>query len=854
MRQISLLDLPDEVIIYIIECLPEEVINRLKDVPELRLNILRVLYKEVTIIPPNIYGDGIYMMFHSESNMSIRTPGSEQIDIKEFITSINDNTVEIIKKATFTDPSHLFMVYEKYPEVLKNIKIIVDFDSFRWDREMDKNLIDFKRLAELPYEIIGLHSVNEAYSKLELYDSEDDDSENDLENDSENNSEDFDIELVSDEEIQIISGREMEEYPDSDLDIDMHEYQEEDNDIEDSADASDFNADSDIELETNSLDELEDELNGSNDGPITDWVENEIIFNNVSTILTQVNFVMQFSGFSHLTSLLIKHLYGPVLKVIPKGVVDLKIDEFCFIGARDGTSFPEGLKSLAILKLTRVQGFSADPVDISYLENLETFKCEYSREFVLPKNLQSLEASDSINLRQIISECPSIKSIKCFDLYDKDCVNEEVSLPNDLEVLEIMGDYIKYMTKYQLEPFKTSHVINVEDEKDAAVVVKFPEMLKKLKLQYEPDDHAYENVQVFLNRPETTLNHLTSLCLSDYENGLYIGPLPQSLQYLFIDNSTGVDYDDLKTLNNLTYLDIMNVNLTEFDYDLPDNLREFRFRNNHCEVFKIRAKNLDYLEVEGVLMDKLNGSNFQVPESVTTLSIEYSEIQEIDSSFKFPPNLRQLSLAGNKLSVLPQLPSSLLRLSLRYNRFSELKTPIDLPPNIEGLDLSCNDLPDDFNFAHLNLTKYTKLKTLLLREYEREEEGNIPIFDLSDLPKSLVELNLSECKIQRIVGNLSDFPHLEKLDLRSNNNNDNSITELLNIKEDPLEYPYFPDSLKHLWITRSLNNDKECEIIDKILKVVLKKPNIISVKVTDEYTGEDGVITEALKLYSPDDF
>ena len=99
------------------------------------------------------------------------------------------------------------MVYEKYPEVLKNIKIIVDFDSFRWDREMDKNLIDFKRLAELPYEIIGLHSVNEAYSKLELYDSEDDDSENDLENDSENNSEDFDIELVSDEEIQIISGR-----------------------------------------------------------------------------------------------------------------------------------------------------------------------------------------------------------------------------------------------------------------------------------------------------------------------------------------------------------------------------------------------------------------------------------------------------------------------------------------------------------------------------------------------------------------------------------------------------------------------------------------------------------------------
>lgn len=138
MRQISLLDLPDEVIIYIIECLPEEVINRLKDVPELRLNILRVLYKEVTIIPPNIYGDGIYMMFHSESNMSIRTPGSEQIDIKEFITSINDNTVEIIKKATFTDPSHLFMVYEKYPEVLKILKslwILIVLDGIeKWIR------------------------------------------------------------------------------------------------------------------------------------------------------------------------------------------------------------------------------------------------------------------------------------------------------------------------------------------------------------------------------------------------------------------------------------------------------------------------------------------------------------------------------------------------------------------------------------------------------------------------------------------------------------------------------------------------------------------------------------------------
>ncbi|EER33466.1 predicted protein [Candida tropicalis MYA-3404] len=838
MGQMSLLDLPPEIIVHIIKCLPREALRQLKDVPELRLYILPILYKNVKLISPRIRDDDIDSSMRYVYSLPFSLPEIEGIGIEELFTIIKNNDVETLGTATITDPYYLFMLHKEYPEALKSTKIIVDFNRFEWVREMDTTLLYFESLDALPYEIIGLHSVNKKHTRpvshivveVPASDSEDD-SEDDLEDDLEEIFTELRLEEVPDEDVE-----ENLEDDGSDLQLDIADNPDEGQEVDDMDVASDNESvlGGDNESDIDTLGEPEDDVEAQ--------------------ILSEANFVKPFMSFSQLTSLSIKHLYGSSLQFIPSTIIDLSIDEFHVISVHGTALFPEGLRSLEINQLSKVFPDDDDPVDISYLENLETFQCCSTSEYSLPKNLQSIDAEDSLNLLQLVSECPSLKSIKCLYCKLEGVLNEGLSISNELEVMEIDERFLQNFPKYQLKPFRTRHVGNPDDEMNETVVFKFPERLKNLKLQYASDDRAYEKVQLFSNRPETALSHLTYLCLTVEQNGQCIGQLPPSLRELFIHNSENVNFNILKILNNLTKLIIKYVYLTEFDYDLPDNLREFHFRNNRCEVFKIRAKNLDYLEVQSIHIDKLNDSNFQVPESVTTLSIVCSNIQEIDSSFKFPPNLRQLSLEDNKLSTLPQLPSSLLRLSLQYNKFSELKTPIDLPPNLEELDLSCNHLPDGFIFSNLNLNKLTNLKRLMLQEVDGLFEGNIPMLDLSDLPKSLVELNLNRCRIQRIIGKFSDFPHLEKLDLRSNNNNDNSITELLDIKEDSLEYPYFPDSLKHLWINRLSDNENECEIIDNILKVVLKKPNIITAIVTDKYIDEEGVAHDSMRVFTANDF
>lgn len=130
MGQMSLLDLPPEIIVHIIKCLPREALRQLKDVPELRLYILPILYRNVKLISPRIRDDDIDSSMRYVYSLPFSLPEIEGIGIEELFTIIKNNDVETIGTATITDPYYLFMLHKEYPEALKSTKIIVDFNRF----------------------------------------------------------------------------------------------------------------------------------------------------------------------------------------------------------------------------------------------------------------------------------------------------------------------------------------------------------------------------------------------------------------------------------------------------------------------------------------------------------------------------------------------------------------------------------------------------------------------------------------------------------------------------------------------------------------------------------------------------
>lgn len=784
MKQLTLLDLPGELISNIVDYLPDQVLNEFKKIPQLSSYAYKVLFKDLVVVPINYPDPDTWWDVGFQNGMLFPSP-TKWITIDELIIAIKDGTARWIRSITFEDQFHIFLLHDWYPSFLKSVKITIDLTRISSLRNinLDKET-DFHRLAELPYEIVAIHSV--------LYDASD--------------IEDY------------------EETSHGTLNEDLHDKVQDD-----------LYNDPDRIFEYGLVNEpqLGVERNITYDSDDDDPVE-EVYGDSFKIVIREGVFIEDFCEFKHLKSLHVSHLYGLVSSFLPSNLQDLKINKFEVMTLEiPHIEFPMGLSSLSIEKFVMLDSLEEIPVDISYLKKLESLECEKSRNFKLPRTLKSIRASRLLDLPQIVSQCPSLKLLDCREhpigRYEYIYHNEDiyVEFPNGMEELNVHGEYLLYLEPCLLSKLG-AQIVDDDEFDDGIIVIRFPKMLKKLHIFGLEKFQISENSRLFSNCEEIALNQLTSLTLERFENRFEMGLFPRSLRELKLLQCSGIDFGDLKNLNQLTSLLIYgtilsfsnakNVMTFEFDYDLPDSLVYFGFDLNPIHSFKIRAKNLQYLEFNmNKLLKVLSGTNFEIPETIIELNIRGNALCKIETSFKFPPRLKMLDLSYNQLNTIPQLPSSLLKLSLIHNNFGGIQNILEFPPNLEILNLSRNKLLPDFDASFLNLQHHKKLKILLLSEAE-DFHGHIKNLNLEKFPKSLISLSLRNLLIEKLDGSFADFSNLENLYVQNNP----SACTFFDMKQDPLEYPYLPDTIKCVAIFESYFLEGT---FDKFVKMVKAMPN-----------------------------
>lgn len=544
-------------------------------------------------------------------------------------------------------------------------------------------------------------------------------------------------------------------------------------------------------------------------------------------VMEQGEFLRDLVNFKHLVDFHILNIYGSLVGMLPKSIKNLKIDTLTTIEpGHPVVKFPKGLVSLAVLVLDRDTTQSFDPIDLSDLEHLKSLTCDFSRSYKLPRNLLSIRGSGTVSIPQVISQCPLLKSIDSINL-DKGYDDEFYELNDELENLKMKCDDLYCLLKID------SDSLSVQSHENSKVI-KFPKMLKSLQVSQRYHMRDELSYQVFSSLKDLQLDYLTDLSLSCSLTGDQISPLPRNLKTLYINEIEQFHYNELKSLSQLKSLHILDDSHDYFDYDLPDTLFEFEYENINCELFKMRAKNLQYFKICEAPFQVLNRENFVLPDSIINLRIVNSDVEEIEASFKFPLKLRELDLSINRLTSLPQLPSSLRWLSCEDNGLGEMYKPINFPLDLEVLNLNKNDFIHRFDVSSLNLSNCTKLRKLSITGHKSYFEM-LHKLKLSNFPKSLISLDLEDCGVLKFIGDFTYFPNLEELNIAGNP----GIEDVFLGKGNPSHYSYFPDSIKRVWLTKDYLDP---EMLSAIVNDAKKKPNFefVLLSFVDDYIRQLG--------------
>ena len=233
------------------------------------------------------------------------------------------------------------------------------------------------------------------------------------------------------------------------------------------------------------------------------------------------------------------------------------------------------------------------------------------------------------------------------------------------------------------------------------------------------------------------LTNLESLSLTDNElewlpDSIFSLPLLKSLN---ISNNNIHSLGDLSNLVNLKDFYCSNNDLSEISINNPkieildmsmNRIRFFKFEDisrlisidfshnpiqsidltlaSNLEVLNAKDANLLFLKVNPSKISEINASTNeleQIPVELNSapllrkLNLSKNLIHEISDSF-LPPNLLELNLSSNNLSIIPEnickIPK-LCKLSLSKNNLKELPLSISKMKNLEYLDVSGNNIP-----------------------------------------------------------------------------------------------------------------------------------------------------------------
>lgn len=513
--------------------------------------------------------------------------------------------------------------------------------------------------------------------------------------------------------------------------------------------------------------------------------------------------------------------------------------------------FPQGLKSLNI-EFGYDWDFEVhDHIDLSKLNHLETVDCDNNCALILPKNLKQLRVTDEISFSELLTQCSSLVSLKCNDAtlykknysgddedydedYDEDDDNHDDNNHNDGndndETFSRLPDGLKELEFGE----EILHSLLWRDDEANGYILKLPQSLERLVIHSDSYPREYTRGCLFSDSPRNVLDNLLELKLPTYETFMNLGPLPRNLRKLTMSGDI-LDFDYIRQFSYLSDLCISFLTCGSFDCELPDSLLTLTISGAKLRKINIRAKNLQYLDVEGNGITELNDDIFRIPNTVKEFKLSGRNIKWITPSFIFPSDLRQLAIQGTSLRTLPKLPLTIKRLFCSYNLLGKSPKPFYFPPDLEILDLHANEFTDDFDFSILNLSRCKQLKKLDLSYSEgrdcRIDDCNYTI-KLSDFPKSLTSLSIKGWLANEVVGDFTYFPNLEEIDLRYNI----AMTDIFHMKQGHIKYDYLPDTIKRIWISKLFFDNKQC---DRFIQMVKNKPNF-EFLVSDEFIVVDG--------------
>ena len=144
------------------------------------------------------------------------------------------------------------------------------------------------------------------------------------------------------------------------------------------------------------------------------------------------------------------------------------------------------------------------------------------------------------------------------------------------------------------------------------------------------------------------------------------------------------------------------------------------------------------------------------------LILESSNLENIPKSVSEYPNLKKLTVSGNRLTTIPNFITKLSKLQIFYaweNKFKKFPVSLLNLPYLRELDLADNqitNIPED-------ISNLTKLERLLI---QNNKLGSIP--DSLGTLSNLWELDLSNNNLQSLPESLKNLTSLKKLYLHNN--------------------------------------------------------------------------------------